>query len=47
MRRLDIVALIVRRHGRNMTHEKSPVELNTLRVFKRALDRKRRLREIA
>jgi len=31
----------VRRHGGNMTRGKSLVELNTLRVFKKALDRRR------
>ena len=41
-RRLNEVTLFVRRHGQNMTHGKSIVELNTLRVFKKALDRKRR-----
>jgi len=41
-RRVDGVSLIVRRHGGNMTLGKSLVELNTLRVFKLALDRKRR-----
>ena len=35
------VALLVRRHGGNMTHGKSLVELNKLRVFKKALDRRR------
>jgi hypothetical protein len=35
------VTLHVRRHGRNMTHEKSLVALNVLRVFKKALDRRR------
>ena len=39
--RLDEVTLHVRRHGQNMTTGKSLVELNVLRVFKRALDRKR------
>ncbi|PYM09402.1 MAG: hypothetical protein DMD82_00290 [Candidatus Rokuibacteriota bacterium] len=41
MKRLDLVTLVVRRHGRNMTQAKSPVELNMLRVFKKSLDRKR------
>ena len=45
--RLDLVTLVVRRHGRNMTQEKTPVELNMLRVFKKALDRKRGERDIA
>ncbi len=40
--KIDAVTLIVRRHGQNMTEGKSLVELNTLRVFKLALDRKRR-----
>jgi hypothetical protein len=39
--RLDEVTLHVRRHGQNMTTGKSTVELNVLRVFKMALDRKR------
>jgi glycosyltransferase involved in cell wall biosynthesis len=47
MKRLDLVTLVVRRHGRNMTQEKTPVELNMLRVFKKALDRKRGERDIA
>lgn len=37
----DEVTLLVRRHGTNMTHGKSLVELNTLRVFKKTLDRRR------
>lgn len=41
LERLDQVTLFVRRHGNNMTHGKSLVELNTLRVFKKALDRRR------
>jgi hypothetical protein len=41
VKRLDAVTLHVRRHGRNMTHEKSLVALNVLRVFKKALDRRR------
>jgi Glycosyl transferase family 2 len=41
MDRLDAVTLHVRRHGRNMTHGKNPVALNMLRVFKKALDRRR------
>jgi len=41
MKCLEAVTLHVRRHGRNMTHEKSLVALNTLRVFKMALDRRR------
>jgi hypothetical protein len=39
--RLDEVTLFVRRHDGNMTRGKSLVELNALRVFKKALDRKR------
>ena len=35
------VTLLVRRHGENLTRGKSLVELSTLRVFKKALDRKR------
>jgi len=41
LERLSQVTLLVRRHGQNLTHGKSLVELNTLRVFKKALDRKR------
>lgn len=40
--RLDGVTLNVRRHSANMTRGKSLVELNSLRVLKKALDRKRR-----
>src|SRR5262249_42086689 len=36
VRRLDAVTLHVRRHGRNMTQDKSLVALNVLRVFKKA-----------
>ncbi len=43
MKRVDAVTLLVRRHGKNMTHEKTLVELNMLRVFKLGLDRKRAL----
>ena len=43
MRRIEDVTLYVRRHGDNMTEDKSLVELNTLRVFKKALDRRRLL----
>jgi len=39
--RLPEVTLLVRRHGQNMTNGKSLTELNTLRVFKKQLDRKR------
>ena len=41
MRRVDAVTLHVRRHGRNMTHAKTLVELNMLRVLKLSLDRQR------
>ncbi len=41
MKRLDEVTLYVRRHGGNMTEGKSLVELNMLKVFKKALDRER------
>ena len=41
MERLDLVTLHVLRHSENMTRGKSMVELNTLRVFKKSLDRKR------
>lgn len=44
IKRLDAVTLFVRRHGDNMTEGKSLVELNMLRVFKKALDRKRGLK---
>jgi GT2 family glycosyltransferase len=39
--RLPNVSLLIRRHDSNMTRGKSVVELNTLRVFKKALDRER------
>jgi glycosyl transferase family 2 len=39
--RVPEVTLLVRRHSRNMTNGKSVTELNTLRVFKKQLDRKR------
>ena len=39
--KLEQVTLFVRRHDHNMTRGKSLVELNTLRVFKKTLDRKR------
>ena len=38
---LDEVTLHVRRHARNMTRDKTNVELNHARVFKARLDRKR------
>ena len=41
MKRIDAVTLHVRRHGLNMTHEKTLVELNMLRVLKKSLDRRR------
>jgi hypothetical protein len=39
--RLAEVTLLVRRHAQNMTRGKSIVELNALRVFKKAIDRRR------
>ena len=42
LERLPQVTLLVRRHGQNLTGGTSLVELNTLRVFKKALDRKRK-----
>ena len=39
--RLPNISLLVRRHAGNMTHGKSMVELNGLRVLKKALDRRR------
>ncbi len=41
IKRLDEVTLLVRRHTKNMTRGKSLVEVNALRVFKKALDRSR------
>jgi hypothetical protein len=41
LKRVDIVTLYVRRHGNNMTEGKSMVELNALKVYKKALDRQR------
>ena len=38
---VDEVTLLVRRHEGNMTRGKSLLELNTLRLFKKALDRQR------
>ena len=38
---LDQITLLVRRHDHNITRGKSLVELNTLRVFKKILDRRR------
>jgi GT2 family glycosyltransferase len=46
IKRVNEVTLLVRRHGNNMTQGKSLVELNTLRVFKKALDRSRHLDEV-
>jgi hypothetical protein len=39
--RVPEITLLVRRHDQNMTNGKSLTELNTLRVFKKQLDRKR------
>jgi hypothetical protein len=39
--RLDQITLLVRRHDQNMTLGKTMVELNPLRSFKKALDRRR------
>jgi len=41
IKRLEDVTLIVRRHGRNITHDKGLIELNQLRVFKKSLERMR------
>lgn len=41
MKRIEEVTLYVRRHGNNMTEGKNLLELNKLRVFKKALDRLR------
>ena len=41
IKRLDEVTLFVRRHSGNMTEGKSLIELNALKVFKKALDRER------
>jgi len=41
MKRIEAVTLHVRRHGQNMTHEKTLVELNMLKVLKKSLDRQR------
>lgn len=41
IKRVDDITLYVRRHGRNMTEGKNLVELNSLRIFKKFLDRKR------
>ena len=39
--RLEHMTLLVRRHGNNMTYGKDMVELGTLRVFKKSMDRER------
>ncbi len=41
VKRLEDITLLVRRHGKNMTHGKSLVELNTLNVLKKVISRKR------
>ena len=41
MKRLEMVTLLVRKHGGNMTKGKSMLELNALKVFKKAIDRRR------
>jgi len=41
MKRLEEITLYVRRHGRNMTCGKNLLELNTLRVLKKSIDRTR------
>jgi hypothetical protein len=41
IKRIEAVTLLVRRHDQNMTNGKDIVQLNTLRVFKKALDRRR------
>jgi hypothetical protein len=41
MHRVEAITLHVRRHGKNMTHAKTLVELNMLRVLKKSLDRQR------
>ena len=41
MSKTDQVTLLVRRHDANMTRGKSIVEVNALRTFKKALDRRR------
>jgi len=41
MHRVEAITLHVRRHGDNMTHAKTLVELNMLRVLKKSLDRRR------
>jgi hypothetical protein len=41
MKRLEETTLYVRRHGQNMTEGKNMIELNTLRLVKKVIDRKR------
>jgi glycosyltransferase involved in cell wall biosynthesis len=41
MKRLEEITLLVKRHSNNMTKGKSLVELNTLKVFRKQLERKR------
>jgi hypothetical protein len=41
MHRVEAITLHVRRHGENMTHAKTLVELNMLRVLKKSIDRRR------
>lgn len=41
VKQLNCATIIVRRHSENMTEGKNLVELNVLKVFKKALDRKR------
>jgi hypothetical protein len=41
MKRLEETTLYVRRHGQNMTEGKNMLELNTLKLFKKFIDRKR------
>ncbi len=41
VKRLEDMTLLVRRHGKNMTHGKDIVELGALRVFKKSMDRER------
>ncbi len=41
VKRLEDMTLLVRRHGKNMTHGKDMIELGALRVFKKSMDRER------
>lgn len=41
VKRLEHITLLVRRHGKNMTHGKDLLELNSLKVLKKVIDRKR------